>query len=153
MTPLQVGEALPPLGLQTEDGTPFDQTSILGTPTIFYFMRSATCGICLGHIQRIAKKLVGNENDVQVFVVVPGGSEEAQQVTQQVPFPVLVRDRGARSVGLGRRLLGAVQGSGTLLLDSRGPRRFFQTRHASDASLRRNGAVSDASDPLEVGSK
>ena len=126
MTPLQVGEALPPLGLQTGDGTPFDQTSILGTPTIFYFMRSATCGICLGHIQRIAKKLAGNEKDVQVFVVVPGGSEEAQQVTQQVPFPVLSGTEAHEAVGLGRRLLGAVQGSGTLLLDPAGRAAFFK---------------------------
>ena len=124
MNPLQIGEALPPLKLE-QNGQPFDQTSILGTPTIFYFMRSATCGICLGHIQRIAKKL-GGDSKVQVFVVVPGGSQEAQQVTQQVPFPVLSGTEAHEAVGLGRRLLGAVQGSGTLLLDPAGRAAFFK---------------------------
>ena len=142
MTSLQIGEALPPLGLETKDGQPFDQQSILGTPTIFYFMRSATCSICLGHIQRIAKKLVGNEKDVQVFVVVPEGLQEAQQVAKRVPFPVLAgpESRAHEAVGLGRRAFGAVQGSGTLLLDQGGRAAFFkhgtlQTQAYDEAGL------------------
>ncbi len=126
MTPLQLGAPLPPLTLD-RDGRPFDQTSILGSPSIFYFMRSATCGICLGHVKRISKKLAGAEQkDTHVFVVVPGGPEEARQVAGKVPFPVLSGTKAHEAVGLGRRLLGAVQGSGTLLLDREGRALFFK---------------------------
>ena len=129
MTPLQLGAALPPLGLQTADAKPFDQTRILGTPSIFYFMRASTCGICLGHVQRIAKKLGGTaQTDTQVFVVVPEGPEEAGQVEGQVPFPVLAGPESCahEAIGLGRRAFGAVQGSGTLLLDREGHAAFFK---------------------------
>ncbi len=139
MTPLQIGEALPPLKLE-QNGQPFDQKGILGTPTVFYFMRSATCGICLGHVQRIAKKLAGNDKDAQVFVVVSEGPEEARQVAERVPFPVLSGTEAHEAVGLGRRLLGAVQGSGTLLLDQGGRAAFFkhgtlQTQAYDEAGL------------------
>ena len=145
MTPLQLGEALPPLQLE-QNGQPFDQKGSLGTPTIFYFMRSSTCGICLGHVQRIAKKLSGAEQDVQVFVVVPEGPAEARQVAGRVPFPVVSGTEAHEAVGLGRRLLGAVQGSGTLLLDREGRAAFFkhgtlQTQAYDEAGLFRTLAT------------
>ena len=140
MKALEPGETLPPLNLQTLDGQPFDQTRTLGTPTVVYFMRSATCGICLGHVQRIAKKLQSAKEPPQVFVVVPEGLEEARQVAQKVPFPVLAGTGAHEAVGLGRRVFGAVQGSGTLLVDREGRVAFFkhgtlQTQAYDEAGL------------------
>ncbi len=129
MSALDLGEALPPLGLRTQDGQPFAQESILGTPSVFYFMRAATCGICLGHVQRIAKKLENAEKTPQVFVVVPEGLEEARGVAQRVAFPVLSGGEAHSAVGLGRRVFGTVQASGTLLLDRAGRVAFF--KHAT----------------------
>ncbi len=120
MKALGVGETLPPLSLQTLDAQPFDQKSISGTPSVFYFMRSATCGICLGHIGRIAKRLEHTETSPQVYVVVPGGVAEAKGVVEKVAFPVLAGTGAHEAVGLGRRVFGAVQGSGTLLVDRKG---------------------------------
>ena len=140
MTPLQPGDALPPLSLHTQDGQPFDQESISGTPTVFYFMRSATCGICLGHVQRLAKKLERAEQNAHVFVIVPEGLAEAEQVAQRVAFPVLAGTGAHEAVGLGRRVFGAVQGSGTLLVDREGRVAHFkhgtlQTQAYDEAGL------------------
>lgn len=140
MKALEIGETLPPLSLQTQDGEAFDQESISGTPSVFYFMRSATCGICLGHIGRIAKKLERTEATPQVYVIVPEGLEEAQGVAQKLAFPVLAGTGAHEAVGLGRRVFGAVQGSGTLLVDREGRVAHFkhgtlQTQAYDEAGL------------------
>lgn len=89
-------------------------------------MRSTNCGICLGHVQAIAKKLVEERQDVQVFVVVPEEPEAAQKLVSRVPFPVLSGADGSyEAVGLGKRF-GVVQGSGSLLLEPGGNVAFFK---------------------------
>lgn len=79
-------------------------------------MRSTNCGICLGHVQAIAKKFAKIEHtNVNVFVVVPEEPEAAQKLVPRVPFPVLSGADGTyEAVGLGKRF-GVVQGSGSLL--------------------------------------
>ena len=126
MNPLQPGTPVPPLKLLALDGE-FDQSSVLDSPTILYFMRSTNCGICLGHVQAIAKKLAGEVRpDVQVFVVVPEEPKTARKLVSRVPFPVLSGADGAyEAVGLGKRF-GVVQGSGSLLLEPGGKVAFFK---------------------------
>lgn len=99
----------------------------MGSPTIFYFMRATTCGICLSHVQAMAKKLAKEEHpDIRVFVVIPEEPEAAQKLVQRVPFPVLSGADGTyEAVGLGKRF-GVVQGSGTLLLEQQGRVAFFK---------------------------
>lgn len=90
-------------------------------------MRSTTCGICIGHVQAIAKKLAATEHpDVSVFVVVPEEPGTAQKLVSRVPFPVLSGAIGTyEAVGLGKRF-GVVQGSGSLLLGPGGNVAFFK---------------------------
>ena len=105
----------------------FDQSTALNSPTILYFMRSTNCGICLGHVQAIARKLVKEgRQDVQVFVVVPEEPETAQKLASRVPFQVLSGADGTYEVvGLGKRF-GVVQGSGSLLLGPGGKVAYFK---------------------------
>ena len=127
MNPLQPGTPVPPLKLRTLNGELFDQSAAVESPTVLYFMRSTNCGICLGHVQAIAKKLVEEgRQDVQVFVVVPEEPETAQKLVPRVPFPVLSGVDGSyEAVGLGKRF-GVVQGSGSLLLKPGGKVAFFK---------------------------
>lgn len=119
MGTLQSGHPLPPLELQRSDGSSFEQEKLLGSPTILYFMRSAACGICLSHVLAIGKKLERlGKTDVQVFVVIPEEPDAVQKVAARVPFPVLsgAYSDAHQAVGLGQRVFGAVQASGSMVL-------------------------------------
>ncbi len=121
MDALQPGQPLPPLELQRSDGSSFEPEELLGSPTILYFMRSAACGICLSHVLAIGKKLEQlGRTDVKVFVVIPEAPDAIQKVAARVPFPVLsgAHSDAHQAVGLGQRVFGAVQASGSMLLDS-----------------------------------
>ena len=126
MNPLQPGTPVPPLKLRTLNGELFDQSAFAESPTVLYFMRSTNCGICLGHVQAIAKKLADEDPGVQVFVVVPEDPETAQKLVPKVPFLVLSGADGTyEAVGLSKRF-GVVQGSGSLLLGPGGEVAFFK---------------------------
>jgi peroxiredoxin len=106
---------------------------------LLYFLRSTSCPVCNRHV----RQLVRDGDDlaaagVQVFLAVPEDRQTAAawQARHRIPFTVLTAPGGTphEMVGLGRRLFGAMQQSGSVLIDAEGV-----VRHAHGATSPVNG--------------
>lgn len=102
---------------------------------LIYFMRSTSCPVCNRHVRDLVNR--GDEmaaDDVQVLLAVPDDRETAARwkAKHQVPFPVLTgRDGSAHEmIGLGRKVFGSMQQSGSILIDRQGV-----VRHAHGATM------------------
>ncbi len=132
---LEVGSTVPDLNLEDTAGQAVRLADYRGTDNVLlYFMRSTTCPVCNSHV----KDLVGRAPDftahnVKVLVAVPEGRADASawQSKKSVPFPVVTGRHGTahETVGLTKKVFGAVQQSGSILIDRDG-----LVRHAHAAT-------------------
>lgn len=91
---------------------------------VLYFIRAASCAICLRHVRALAGLRL-TDRDVTTVVVVPGGAAETARVRRVAGAVPVVSSTGAEAhhaAGLTRTLL--VQHSGTMLVDAAGEVRY-----------------------------
>ena len=118
------------LHVREADGTPFDLASYRGTSNVFvYFMRALTCPQCNTAVRTLTSQQEElAASDVQVVVAVPEDAADAStwKVKRGVPFPVVVGLEGTphEDAGLLKKMFGAIQQSGGILLDKQGVIRY-----------------------------
>jgi peroxiredoxin len=102
---------------------------------LIYFMRSTSCPVCNRHVRDLVNS--GDEmaaDNVRVLLAVPEDRETAARwkAKHQVPFPVLTGrdDSPHEMIGLGRKVFGSMQQSGSILIDRQGV-----VRHAHGATM------------------
>ncbi|WP_103342028.1 redoxin domain-containing protein [Amycolatopsis sp. CA-126428] len=130
---LEAGSPAPQLVLEDTDG----QTVQLPGhhAVLLYFMRSTTCPVCRRHVRSLAADAAALEAaGVRILIAVPEdrATAAAWRAEQEIPFPVLTTPRGTphERAGLNRAVFGALQRSGSILVDARGV-----VRHAHSATL------------------
>ncbi|MEU0530222.1 peroxiredoxin family protein [Amycolatopsis tolypomycina] len=130
---LEAGSPAPQLVLEDTDG----QTVHLPDhhAVLLYFMRSTTCPVCRRHVRHLADDAATLEAaGVRVLIAVPEdrATAAAWRAKHAIPFQVLTGRRGTphELVGLGRAVFGALQRSGSVLVDAEGI-----VRHAHSAAL------------------
>jgi len=103
---------------------------------LLYFMRSTSCPICNRHVQDLVTSSA-EWAGVRVLIAVPEDREHAAawKARRRIPFPVLTgrRDSPHEMIGLSRKVFGAMQQSGSVLIDAHGV-----VRHAHGATLPTN---------------
>lgn len=123
---LDVGSPAPDIELEDTEGNLVRLREIgAGQPVLVYFMRAINCAQCNAHVRMLASQAGDLEaKGVRVVVTVPDHRTEAAawKAKRKVPFMVLTGERGAAHAefGLLRKVFGAVQQSGTALIDARG---------------------------------
>ncbi|TXC96849.1 peroxiredoxin family protein [Streptomyces sp. ISID311] len=133
---LEIGTTAPDIALEDTAGRPVRLADHLGEHGVLvYFMRSTSCPVCNGHVKDLAKRSVEfATNGVRVLVAVPEGRQDAAawQSRNGLPFPVVTGREGSphAAVGLMKKVFGAMQESGSILVDSHGI-----VRHAHSATL------------------
>ena len=133
---LETGSVLPHLELEDTTGKPVRLSDYRGTDNVLlYFMRSITCPICTSHAKDLAARADDlAAADVRVLIVIPEGRSEAAawQAHRRLPFQVVTGRHGSphETVGLMRKVFGALQQSGSLLVDRTGV-----IRHAHAATM------------------
>jgi peroxiredoxin len=133
---LDVGTSVPVLTLEDSDGRPVRLSDFRGaSPVLMYFMRTTTCPVCNGHVRDlVARSDEFDARGVVVLIVVPEGRTEAAawKADNQVPYTVVTGETGTphESVGLNKKVFGALQQSGSVLVDVDGV-----VRHAHAATL------------------
>lgn len=133
---LETGSTVPDLALEDTAGRAVELADFRGTDhVLLYFARSTSCPVCNLHL----RDLTGRAGElaaagVKVLVVVPEGRDEAAawQAKRALPFPVVTGRRGSphEAVGLLKKVFGALQQSGSLLIDRNGV-----IRHAHAATM------------------
>ena len=118
-----VGSTMPDIPLTSESGASAHLADVIaGSRSVIFFMRSASCAICLGHVQSLTSMAAAGALDgARVVVVVPGGAAEAARVATRVPAgtaTVYASGDEHASVGLGKFLV--LQHSGTFVVDANG---------------------------------
>jgi len=127
--PLEIGSTLN-LQLREIDGGDLNLADYRGTSNVFvYFMRALSCAQCNAAVRTLA-----SQRDelaaagVQVIVAVPEDADAATawKAKRGVPFPVVVGKDGTAhaEAGLLRKVFGAIQQSGGVLLDKEGTVRY-----------------------------
>ncbi|MFJ6673247.1 peroxiredoxin family protein [Actinosynnema sp. NPDC091369] len=136
---LEIGSPAPQLVLEDTDGQTVRLSDYEGRHAVLlFFMRSTSCPICNRHVRDLVHR--GDEpaaDDVRVLIAVPEDRPEAARWKERhrIPFPVLTgrRESPHELVGLSRKVFGAMQQSGTVLVDREGV-----VRHAHGATLPTN---------------
>ena len=123
---LAIGSRIPGLG-ESGPRAALDRTLVL------YFMRAAGCSICLEHVREL-KRMSGEIGAMGavVLVVQPGSLAASRKLADALGLPFAVAS-GAEvygPIGLGPRALGAIRGSGTIVVDAEGI-----VRHARRAAF------------------
>ncbi|WP_027343118.1 peroxiredoxin family protein [Hamadaea tsunoensis] len=133
---LGVTTTMPDLELVDSDGAAVRLHDYLdGRHVLLYFMRATTCPICVRHVRDLSRH-IGEYAALgaRIVVVVPEGPATARAwaARQKLPFPVVTGAQGSphEEVGLLRTVFGAVQQSGTVLVDPNGV-----VRHVKAATL------------------
>ncbi|MEU3624275.1 peroxiredoxin [Amycolatopsis coloradensis] len=126
----EIGSTVPDLALEDTAGQVVRLSDCRGTDDVLlYFLRSTTCPVCNSHVRDLAK-LAG----VRVLVAVPEGREEAAawRAKRGLSLQVVTGRRGTphEAVGLVKKVFGALQQSGSLLIDREGV-----VRHAHSATM------------------
>ena len=133
---LDTGTLAPALALEDSDGNAVGLSDFRGTSSVLlYFMRSSTCPVCNGHVRDIvARADEFASRGVIVMIAVPEGRLEAAawRTQHQIPYVVVTGEMGSphESVKLNKKVLGALQQSGSILVDAEGV-----VRHAHGATL------------------
>ncbi|BCJ37418.1 peroxiredoxin [Actinocatenispora thailandica] len=134
---LAIGSPAPDLEFQDTTGRPVRLSDHRGHPVLLYFLRSSTCPVCNRHVRDLAAN-AARLADVRILLVVPEdrSTAAAWRARRDVGFPVLVGrgDHPHQRVGLGRRVFGSIQQSGTVLLDAAGA-----VRHVRAATVPTGG--------------
>jgi peroxiredoxin len=133
---LEPGSPAPQLVLEDTTGQTVRLADYRGRHAVLlYFMRSTSCPVCRRHVRDLA----GNADalaarNVRVLIAVPEdrATAAAWREKHRIPFPVLTGRDGTPHdlVGLSRAVFGALQRSGSVLVDSHGV-----VRHAHGATL------------------
>jgi len=128
-----VGSRMPDLDLTAADGSATTlRTATAGTRSVVFFMRAASCQICLGHIAHLERLAL----DATVVVVVPGDAADAASVASRVSagsMQVLASGGAHAAAGLGTFL--TIQHSGTFVLDVDGGVLYRRTATIPTASF------------------
>ena len=100
-----------------------------GDGTFVYFMRALSCAQCNAAVRTLAaQKDELAASGVKVIVAVPEDAESATawKAKKAVPFPVVVGKDGTphAEAGLLRKVFGAIQQSGGVLVDKQGVVRY-----------------------------
>lgn len=108
---------------------------------LLYFMRATTCPQCNAVVQRLAERATQwRDEGVEVLIAVPEDIRTAAEWKDKrsVPFPVVVGRSGTAhaDAGLLRKVFGAIQQSGTVLLDREGTVRYRHIATNPGASYR-----------------
>ena len=132
------------LHVAESDGTPFDLTTYQGTSNVFvYFMRALSCAQCNAAVRALATQQDElAAADVQVVVAVPedAAAATAWKAKRAVPFPVIVGQDGTphAEAGLLKKVFGAIQQSGGVLVDKHGRVRYSHVATNPGASYSRS---------------
>lgn len=119
----------PQMSLQDTEGhatTLADHVGKDGAPHVLvYFMRTVTCPPCNAHVRDlVARRGELAEHGVSVVVAVPDTRQEAAawKAAKAIPFPVVVGAAGTphEAAGLSVKVFGAMQQSGSMLVDREG---------------------------------
>ncbi len=127
---LEIGSTAPDLALEDTAGKVVRLSDFRGSDDVLlYFMRSTTCPVCNGHVKDLAKLA-----DVRVLVAVPEGRAEAAawRARRGLSLQVVTGRSGTphEAVGLVKKVFGALQQSGSVLIGRDGV-----VRHAHGATL------------------
>jgi peroxiredoxin len=130
---LEIGTVVPALDLVDASGAAVKLPDPgNGSPAVLYFMRATTCPICGRHVRDLARHADEyTALGARILVVVPEGlpTARAWAARARLPFPVVTGADGSphEAVGLVRAVFGAVQRSGTVLVDAAGVVRYART--------------------------
>lgn len=133
---LEIGSTVPDLALEDTDGRAVRLADYRGTDNVLlYFARSTSCPVCNLHLRNLTELATElTAAGVRVLVAVPEGRAEAAawRAKRALPFQVVTGRRGTphEAVGLMKKVFGALQQSGSLLIDRDGV-----IRHAHAATL------------------
>ncbi|GGS45743.1 MULTISPECIES: peroxiredoxin family protein [Actinokineospora] len=133
---LTTGSPAPEMVLEDTDGQTVRVSDHQGDHAVLlFFVRSTSCPVCTRHVRDLVARRGELEADnVRVLIAVPEDRERAARwkARHAIPFPVLTgRDRSPHElIGLTRRIFGAMQQSGSVLIDRHGI-----VRHAHGATL------------------
>jgi peroxiredoxin len=142
---LDAGTLAPTLNLEDSEGNAVRLADFRGTSSVLvYFMRTTSCPACNGHV----RALVGRAKEfasrgVTVLIAVPEGRAEAARwkARRDIPFTVVTGERGTphESVELTKRVFGALQQSGSILVDREGVVRHFHRATLPPAAYDKKG--------------
>lgn len=133
---LETGSIVPDIALEDTAGRPVRLADFRGRDNVLlYLMRSTTCPVCNSHVKDLAGRSAElAADDVRVLIAVPEGRQEAAdwQAKRSLPFPVVTGRAGTphEAIGLTRKVFGALQQSGSVLIDRDGV-----VRHAHGATM------------------
>lgn len=133
---LESGSPAPSMVLEDTEGQTVRLSDYQGRHAVLiYFMRSTSCPVCNWHVRDLVDSADAMAADnVRVLVAVPEDRETAARwkAKRQVPFPVLTgrADSPHEMIGLGRKVFGSMQQSGSVLIDRQGV-----IRHAHGATM------------------
>lgn len=116
----------PQMSLQDTEGNALSLADHLGKDNVLvYFMRTVTCPPCNAHVKDLVRRreeLSGH--GVSVVIAVPDTRAEAAawKTAKAIPFPVVVGTAGTphEAAGLSVKVFGAMQQSGSMLIDREG---------------------------------
>ena len=133
---LEIGSTVPDIALEDTSGRPVHLADFRDKDNVLlYFMRSASCPVCNSHVKDLASRAAQlAADDVRVLVAVPEGRQEAAdwKAKRSLPFPVVTGRQGTphEAIGLTKKVFGALQQSGSVLIDRDGV-----VRHAHGATM------------------
>jgi peroxiredoxin len=139
---LEIGST-PTLSLEDTAGNDLALEDYRGKDGVFiYFMRALSCAQCNAAVQNMAKNSADfDAASVKVIVAVPEELADAAawKAKKNIPFPVVVGKTGTAhaEVGLLRKVFGALQQSGSILLDKDGAVRYTHVSTNPGASYNR----------------
>ena len=109
-----IGSLMPDLALEALDGVSTTlRAETAGSRSVVFFMRAATCQICLGHVASLERLAL----DAKAIVVVPGDAAAAASVARRVGSGVRVLASGDAHAAAGLGTFLTIQHSGTFVLD------------------------------------
>ncbi|MGC7099663.1 peroxiredoxin family protein [Amycolatopsis lurida] len=133
---LEIGSTIPDLALEDTEGRAVRLADYRGTDhVLLYFARSTSCPVCNSHLKNLTELAAElTAAGVRVLVAVPEGRAEAAawRAKRALPFQVVTGRHGTphEAVGLMKKVFGALQQSGSLLIDRDGV-----IRHAHAATM------------------
>jgi peroxiredoxin len=108
--------------LSLQNGTEqFNLPDSLNRNTVLYFMRASNCPQCNRHTRELEKLLPElQKRNLDIIVIVPENAAAASTVAlrNNLTIPVMWSDGNAHALaGLGKRFLGIIQQSGTVVVN------------------------------------
>jgi peroxiredoxin len=131
------------LTLEDTDGHTVSVSDFAGKNNVLiYFMRSLSCAQCNAHVQSYIKnQSVFDDAGVKIIVAIPEDLKDAAvwKAKKQIPYTVVAGAAGTphESVGLLKKVFGAVQQSGSVLFDSKGIVRYTEVSTMPTTSYNR----------------